>query len=58
MFIFIYWTSLVLDYTGYKQILKQSQLKTVWNVRMESLVNLRSSAKRKEKLKLRTVIQD
>ncbi len=52
MFIFIYWTSLVLDYTGYKQILKQSQLKTVWNVRMESLVNLRSSAKRKEKLKI------
>lgn len=49
MFICIYWTSLVLVYTGYKQILKQSQLKTVWNVRMESMDQFKKFSEKKGK---------
>ncbi len=44
-----YWTSLVLVYTGYKQILKQSQLKTVWNVRMESMDQFKKFSEKKGK---------
>ncbi len=47
LFICIYWTSLVLVYTEYKQTLKQRQLKGVWHVRMVSMDQFKKFSRKK-----------